>query len=101
LTRFPHLTKRQGFWLALTLLFCLLAGVPAEASGRKARQLWEQGRKAELVKDYDKALELYELALVEDPKDPRYQLTVYRIRFVTGQAYLHRARQLRDEGHLE
>jgi general secretion pathway protein D len=101
LTRIPHLTPRQGFWLALTLSFCLLAGVPAEASARKARRLWEQGRQAELAKDYDTALELFELALVEDPKDPRYQLTVHRMRFVAGQAYLHRGRQLREEGHLE
>ncbi len=101
MTSIPHLKAQPALGLALVLSLCWLAAIPAEASGRKARKLWEQARKAELAQRYEQALDLYEQALVEDPGDPRYQLAVHRARFVTGQVLVQRGRQLRQEGQLE
>ncbi|MDA0204111.1 MAG: hypothetical protein O3A53_03490 [Acidobacteria bacterium] len=73
-------------------------GLPG--ASRKAKQLYEQGRRAEVQKDYDGALQLYEQAQVEDPGDNRYQLSVRRMRFVAAQAHVDAGRRLRDDEGL-
>ena len=88
---------------ALLLSFCMLLALvqPALASGRKARKLYNQAQRAENAKDYDKALDLYEQALMEEPGDPRYQLSVHRVRFVAGEWHVQVGRDQRAQGHLE
>jgi general secretion pathway protein D len=56
---------------------------------------------AEGRKEYDKALELYEQALSEDPVDAAYQMAVNRVRFQAGQTHVTRGRRLREAGNLE
>lgn len=73
-------------------------GLPG--ASRKAKQLYEQGRRAEVQKDYDAALQLYEQAQVEEPGDNRYQLAVRRMRFVAAQAHVDAGRRLRDDEGL-
>ena len=94
---------RTRWWLAwgLVLTLGLFAAEPAVAGERRAKKLHRQARKAELVKDYDKALELYEQAASEEPEDPRYQLAAYRTRFVAGQTHVEIGRRQREQGHLE
>ena len=91
------------WWLALGLVLTLglFAAEPAVAGERSAKKLHRQGRKAELAKDYDKALELYEQAASEAPEDPRYQLAARRTRFVAGQTHVEIGRRQREQGHLE
>jgi general secretion pathway protein D len=84
----------------LVLLGAALA-VSAPASARKARSLYEQGRKAEVEKNYDRALELYEQAIAEDPGHQRYDLSARRMRFIAAQAHVDRGQQLRDQDLLE
>ena len=92
---------RRLFQTSLVLILCLLMAAPSlPASSRKARQLYEQGRRAEVQKDYDGALQLYEQAEVEDPGDNRYQLSVRRMRFVAAQAHVDAGRRLRDDEGL-
>ena len=97
----PRLTR-----LALTagLLAALAAGPlgppPAFASERKAKSLYAQSRKAELERDYERALTLAEQARIEDPRDHRYELAARRIRFMAAQTYVDQGRRLRDEGLL-
>lgn len=74
---------------------------PGEGSDRKARGLFDKGRQAELVKDYEKALEFYELAGQEAPKDHRYNLAVRRLRFVAGQMHVETGHRFREQGSLE
>ena len=92
--------RRTGSFLAAC---ALLAGVlaPLEARTRKADKLMAEGRKAEVRKDWDKALEYYESALAEDPSDAGYLLAVRRVRFQAGQAHVDRGRKLRAEGNLQ
>jgi len=75
--------------------------VSAPASARKARSLYEQGRKAEVEKNYDRALELYEQAMNEDPGHQRYELSSRRMRFMAAQTHVDRGQQLRDQDLLE
>ncbi len=55
--------------------------VPAEAKTRKADKYYKDGQRAEQGRDVEKGLELYELALKEDPADTAFQMAVRRTRF--------------------
>ena len=62
--------KHIGYLVALSLAF----GPVADARTRKGDKLLKDGKAAEAASDFDKALELYEQALQEDPTDGQYQL---------------------------
>lgn len=84
---------------AILLVFAILA--PLEAGTRKGDRLLRDGRAAEARKEFDKALELFEQALSEDPMDAAYQMAVSRVRFQAGQTHVTRGRRLREGGNLE
>lgn len=90
-------------WLAALALLCVPQGAwaqdDADVSGGH-KKLYAQGRAAELQRDYDKALALFEGALAQRPGDPRYELALRRIRFVAGQAHVDLGQQLREQGQL-
>ena len=90
-------------WIVALLSVCLFFAVaePGWAGSRKAKKLYHQARQAELAKDFDQALDLYDQALAEDPEDPRYKLASRRMRFVAGQRHVMLGRRQRDQGHFE
>ncbi|HEU0121519.1 MAG TPA: cohesin domain-containing protein [Bryobacteraceae bacterium] len=75
--------------------------VPLEAKSRKADKFYNAGQKAEQGRDFEKALEQYELALKEDPTDTGYQMGVRRTRFAAAAGRIDRAQKLRGEGKVE
>src|SRR5213593_4230163 len=81
---------------AVSVALALLA--PLDAKTRKGDQLISQGRAAEVRKQYDQALDLYEQALSDDPADSGYQLAMRRVRFQAGQAHVERGLKLRADG---
>jgi general secretion pathway protein D len=84
------------------LLILLLATPPAaEARNRKSERLFKLGQAAEQKKDYDAALELYEQALAEDPRDSGYRILSIRMRLYASQMHVDRGQALRNEGKLE
>jgi general secretion pathway protein D len=83
--------------LALLLALCGMA----EARTRKGDKLLAEGQKAEQRKELDKALDLYEQALVEDPNDAGYQLAARRVRFAASEAHLGLGQKARADGALE
>jgi general secretion pathway protein D len=85
--------------VALAIALALAAGV--DAKSRKGDKAWKEGRAAEDRRDYDKALDLYEKALNEDPSDAGYLLSVRRVRFQAGQSHVDKGRKLRAQGQLE
>jgi len=93
--------------MRLFMQLALIAGAsgllvyPADARTKKGDRFLKEGQAAQLVEDWDKALEAYEKALLEDPADPLYQLAVRRARFEASQQHLSRGKQLRREGKLE
>lgn len=92
---------RPVLWAALLATLCLVLPDPALAGARKARKLYQQGRQAEAVQEFDRALELYSLAVAEAPADNRYGLAERRMRFVAGQAHVDTGFALRRQGMYE
>lgn len=87
--------------LALIAVACGVLVSPAHGRTKKGDRFLKEGQAAQLAEDWDKALEAYEKALLEDPADPLYQLAVRRARFEASQQHLSRGKQLRREGKLE
>jgi general secretion pathway protein D len=73
---------------------------PLQARTRKGDKLLAQGRRAEVRKNWDEALDLYEQALSDDPGDAAYQLAARRVRFQAGQAHVDAGQKLRANGNL-
>jgi general secretion pathway protein D len=86
--------------LSLTLVF-LLVFAPLEARTKKGEKLLKDGQMAEARREYDKALELFEQALNQDPTDQGYQLAVRRARFQASQSHVDLGQKLRQAGKLE
>ncbi|MDQ6677323.1 MAG: cohesin domain-containing protein [Acidobacteriota bacterium] len=78
----------------------LLPLSPLTARTRKGDRLLSQGRAAEARGELDKALELDETALSEDPTDTLYQLETRRVRFNTAARHLKTGQKIRSEGNL-
>src|ERR1035438_2083374 len=76
-----------------------LAG-PVGARTRKGDKFFAQGKEQEVRKEWDKALELYQKALAEDPGDVRYQVSVNQMIFKAAQAHVDKGRKLRKQGLL-
>jgi general secretion pathway protein D len=70
------------------------------AKNKKSEKLVKDARAAELRKDWDKALSLYEQAASLDP-DTAYLLLLRRARFEAAQSHVDLGQKLRTEGKLE
>ena len=86
---------------AALLVVTIATTQEAWAGKGKAKDLYEQARRAELQKDYDLALQYSEQAMAEDPSDHRYELAVRRLRFMAAQTHVDQGRRLREEGLLQ
>jgi general secretion pathway protein D len=87
--------------LSILVAAVLLAAPAVWAGNKKGDRFLEDGRKAEAMKKWDEALDLYEKALQQDPMDSSYQMAVHRVRFQAGQMHVDRGQKLRKEGKLE
>ena len=88
-------------YILLILVALFLAQTPAAARTRKGEKLLKEGKAAEVKRDFEKALELYEQAVSEDPSDAAYQMAVRRVRFQAGQSRVEKGLKLREAGQLE
>jgi len=86
-------------WTSIVALFLLLA--PAPAWAKKGEKEYKEARLAEVKKDWEKALELYEKAMLADPNHVAYQMAVRRVRFQAGQARVDNGQKLRAAGKLD
>jgi general secretion pathway protein D len=85
----------------VALAAVVLACAPLGLANRKGDKLFKDAEAAELVKDWDKALELYQNAVDESPGDSKYLINMRRARFQAGQMHVDRGEKLRSEGNLE
>lgn len=67
----------------------------------KGSDEYNQGKKAEALKDYDTAVIHYEKALKSDPLNSEYELKVDRLRFEAAQAHVEQGQKIRDRGDLQ
>ena len=82
-------------YLVLPLLCLVVWGLAGCNHGSSE---YNEGKKAEAIKDYDSALVHYDRALKEKPSDVEYQLKVDRMRFDAAQAHVNQGQQLRKRG---
>src|SRR5579864_4058206 len=75
--------------------------VDMDARSRKGDKLLKLAHQAEDRKDYEKAVELYDQAIREDPQDPAYQLGARRVRFQASQVHVEAGMRLKKAGQLE
>jgi general secretion pathway protein D len=61
-------------------------------------QHYKSGYEAAMNKDWDKAVELYEMAVLEDPDNSVYRLALYRAKVAASYSHLYIARNLAAEG---
>src|SRR5258708_25564975 len=76
--------------------------VPAVAAkSRKGDKYFREGQRAEPTREFDKALQQYELAIKEDPTDVRYQMSLRRVKFGAGAQHIDKGQKLREAGQLD
>ncbi len=92
--------NRLAAFLAAVLVVQPVLVPAAWAGDKKGDKLVADGRKAEAIREYDKALDLYEKALAINPMDTGYQLNVRRVRFAASQFHVDVGQKLRKEGKL-
>ena len=83
------------------LIACGLVNPVLLGGTRKGEKLLKEGQAAELKKDYDRALELFEQALELAPQDPAYQLAERRARTEAGEAHYANGVKLRTAQKLD
>ncbi len=87
---------------SILLVWAMVAqSLPLEARTRKGDKYLDQGRKLEAARDFERALEQFELAMREDPADIAYQLAARRVRFETSQLFIKIGQKSRAEGQLD
>jgi general secretion pathway protein D len=84
----------------LTVLALIFAQIPVSARTRKGDKLLAQGKAAEAKGELDKALQLYEAALADDPTEPAYLLNTRRVRFDASAKHVKEGQKIRSDGHL-
>ena len=64
-------------------------------------QYFKMGNEAEINKDWDTAIEYYEKAILENPKEYSYKMSLIRVRLSASMSHLQSARGLAAEGNIE
>ena len=83
-----------------TILLCVGLGLFA-AGCPKGGSDYNQGKKAETLKDYDSAVQYYEKALASDPNNASYRIKVNQLRFEAAESHIKAGISLRDKGNLQ
>jgi general secretion pathway protein D len=80
----------------------LCVGVGLLAAGcPKGKPDYQQGRRAENLKDYDAAFDFYEKALKSEPENAEYQIKFNQARFEASAFHVKAGVKLRERGDLQ
>ena len=96
-----HFCNNLRSIMALLLVLLLLPNAALQARTKKGDKLFMLGEDAEVRKDFDKALDYFQRALSQDPKDPAYDLAARRARFEAGQQHVEAGLKLKAAKQLE
>jgi general secretion pathway protein D len=83
----------------MLIVACLVS--QGDARTRKGDKFLKEGQQAEVRKQWETALDLYEKALLEDPADAAYMMAAKRVRFQAGMTHVDAGQKLRSAGRLE
>jgi general secretion pathway protein D len=83
-----------------SLFLCLAIGLLAVGCP-KGKSEYDQGRKAELVDDYDDAVTYYQKALKSEPYNANFKIRLDQARFQAGSVHVKRGLELRNKGDLQ
>jgi general secretion pathway protein D len=82
------------------LILCL--GIAVLAAGcPKGKPDYQQGRKAENLKDYDAAFDFYQKALQAEPENAEYIIKFNQARFAASEFHVKQGVKLRERGDLQ
>jgi len=87
--------RRWGSLLLCVGLGLLTAGCP------KGQPDFNQGKKAELLQDYDAAYAFYQKAVKSDPRNAAYKIKLNSTRFEASQRHVKAGVELRKKGDLQ
>jgi general secretion pathway protein D len=82
--------------LALLIVTCLLA-VPVGAFGKKGKDHYDRGMKAEQNQQWEQAAQEFTLALAADPSNVDYRLHYQRAIFNASQMFMQKGRSLAEQ----
>src|SRR6267143_3118202 len=82
------------------LLLCVGFGLLA-AGCPKGRTDFDQGKKAEMLQDYDAAFNFYQKAVKTDPYNASYKIKLNRARFEASELHVKRGLEMRKQGDLQ
>jgi general secretion pathway protein D len=86
---------------AIVMIAALLGpALPLQAHTKKGDRFLTEGRAHEQKKEWDLALESFQMALAEDPADIGYQMAMEKTRFQASQAHVERGLAIRLQGQL-
>jgi general secretion pathway protein D len=91
--------KLQNRWhslVALVMVVCLLA-LPVSAFGKKGKEHFDRGMKAEQAQQWEKAAQEFTLAIAADPHNVDYQLHYRRAVFNASQSFMQQGRSLAEQ----
>jgi len=89
---------------SVVAILAVLLMLPAEglqARTKKGDKLLKLGQDAEAMKDFEKALNYYQQAVSQDPKDTAYQVATRRARSEAGLVRVDAGMRLKKAGQLE
>jgi general secretion pathway protein D len=82
------------------LILCV--GMAVFAAGcPKGKPDYQQGRKAENLKDYDAAYDFYQKALQAEPENAEYLIKFNQAKFQAGEFHVKQGVKLRERGDLQ
>ena len=86
---------------AVIAVLLLLPAEGLQARTKKGDKLLKMGQDAEAQKDFETALNYYQQAVSQDPKDAAYQVASRRARSEAGLARVDTGMKLKKAGQLE
>jgi general secretion pathway protein D len=98
-------TGKTMMWKYLRVLAAAAAlfatAATLEGRTRKGDKYYKDAEAAAAKKDWDAAVDLYQKAVDEDPKDSSYLIGMRKARFEAGALHVEQGRALRSKGMLE
>ena len=91
------LQNRLSSLVALVMVVCLLAVPVSALGGKKGKDHYDRGMKAEQAQQWEKAAQEFTLAIAADPHNVDYQLHYRRAVFNASQTFMQQGRSLAEQ----